>query len=93
MKVKGVKILGVGLYEVQSFTNPNKSYVVDRLERSCTCECFRRAGWCKHLKYVMDHELDLIWEEKIWKADQEFKQWRRKQAPALAALKLMNLIK
>gem|GEM_PF-2879031 len=26
------------------------------------------------------------WEEKIWKADREFQEWRKKQAPALAAL-------
>jgi hypothetical protein len=92
MQVKGVKILAVGLYQVESFSTPGKWYIVDRLERSCTCECFRRAGWCKHLKYVFEHELDLEWEEAIWKADREFKQWQRKQAPALAALKIMNMI-
>jgi len=93
LDLKGVKILRIGLYKIPSFTNSNKSYVVDRLERSCACECFKIRGWCKHLAYVSEHELDLEWEEKIWKADQEFKEWRRKQAPALAALKLMHMIR
>ena len=93
MKVKGIEILAVGLYKVQSFTNPNWSYVVDRIERSCTCESFKIRGWCKHLAYVSEHELDLKWEEAVWKANREFEQWRRKQAPALAALKIMHTIK
>jgi len=71
-----IKVLEPGLLQVQNFTNPEKWYVVDRLERSCTCECFKLRGWCKHLNFVLEHEADIIWEEKIWKAMKEFEEWR-----------------
>jgi hypothetical protein len=77
--VKGVKILGIGLYEIQSFSNPNRSYVVDRVERSCTCECFKARGWCKHLAYVFENEVDLRRWEAIWKADKEFKEQQQRK--------------
>jgi len=79
-KIKGlwVKVLEPGLIQVQSFTNPEKWYVVDRRENTCTCPDFRfRGRKCKHIQFVEEHETDIRWEEKIWKAMKEFEEWRR----------------
>lgn len=94
-KINGVRVevLKPGLIQVQSFTNPGKWYVVDRFERSCTCECFRLKGWCKHLRFILENEALVRMKESMWKADREFEEWRRKQAPALAALLALNTFK
>ena len=94
-KIKGVwvRVIEPGLIQVQSFSSPEKWYVVDRFERSCTCECFRQRGWCKHLNFVLEHEDLVRLEEGVWKANKEFEEWREKQAPARAALKLIHTLK
>ena len=50
--VSQIRFLDEGLYEVPSFTNPRKKYVVDLREKSCTCPAYRFRGYCKHLKAV-----------------------------------------
>ena len=94
-KIKGVlvRIVKPGLIEIQSFSNPEKFYVVDRLERSCTCECFKLRGWCKHLNFVLEHEGLICLEEGVWRANKEFEEWRKKQAPVLAALTYLNTLR
>ena len=54
-RTNGVKVLGSGLFEVPSFTNPRKKYVVDLREKSCTCPAYRFRGYCKHLKFVEEN--------------------------------------
>jgi len=73
-----VKVSEPGLIQVQSFTNPEKWYVVDRLERSCTCECFKTRGWCKHLNFVLEYEDLIHLEEGVWKTNKKFEEWKRK---------------
>jgi len=51
-RTNGIRVLGGGLYEVPSFTNPRKTYVVDVREHTCTCPGFQYRGKCKHLKLV-----------------------------------------
>ena len=46
------KLPEVGLYEVQSSRNPQIFYVVDLLEKTCTCPGFIFRGKCKHLKLL-----------------------------------------
>jgi len=41
--------LGDSLYACPSFTKPNKFYILDVKERTCTCPAFRWFGHCKHL--------------------------------------------
>jgi len=82
VKIKGVwvRVLEPGLLQVQSFSNPEKWYVVDRKERTCTCPDFKNRGRkCKHLQFVEEHEWKIELEEKIWKANKEFEEWRKKQ--------------
>jgi len=52
-----IKELGRGLYEVPSFTDPRKTYVVDIIERTCTCPAFTYGvrNPCKHIKAVKDY--------------------------------------
>jgi len=96
IKIKNVwvKVLEPGLVQVQSFSNPEKWYVVDRKEKTCSCPDFRfRGRKCKHLRFVEEHEGLINLEEGVWRANKEFEEWREKQAPALAALKLMHTLK
>ena len=53
--VSQIRFLDEGLYEVPSFTNPRKKYVVDLREKSCTCPAYRFRGYCKHLKFVEEN--------------------------------------
>ena len=54
--VSQIRFLDEGLYEVPSFTNPKKKYVVDLREKSCTCPDFTHRGRkCKHLKVVEEN--------------------------------------
>ena len=51
--VMAVSPLGEKLYQVQSETHPDKSYVVDMLGRNCNCMAYRYGGACKHLAKVI----------------------------------------
>lgn len=93
MVLKNIQVLEPGLVQIQSFSNPNRSYVVDRWEKSCTCECFRLKGWCKHLRFILENEALVRLKESMWSSDREFEEWRRKHAPALAALLILNNFK
>jgi len=92
VKIKGVwvRVLEPGLLQVQSFSNPEKWYVVDRFAKTCSCPDHKYRGRvCKHLRLIEEFEWKVELEEKIWKANREFEEWREKQAPVLAALKAM----
>lgn len=60
----GIKVLEDGLYEVRSFTDPNKTYVVDVVERTCTCPAFIYGVRvpCKHILAAL--EVDPIERER-----------------------------
>ena len=55
--MRKIKELGHGLYEVPSFTDPRKTYVVDIIERTCTCPAFTYGirNPCKHILAVKEH--------------------------------------
>ena len=80
VQIKGVwvRVLEPGLIQVQSFSNPEKWYVVDRFAKTCSCPDFRfRGRKCKHIQFVEENEWQVEIEEKIWKANREFGEWRR----------------
>ncbi|MEM2341994.1 MAG: hypothetical protein QXX94_05630 [Candidatus Bathyarchaeia archaeon] len=72
-----VMVLEPGLIQIESFSQKGKFYVVDRLEKTCTCECFRLRGWCKHIQFVEEHEGLIHLEEGVWRAN-KFEEWKRK---------------
>jgi len=88
IQIKGiwVKVLGLGLVEVEG-------YVVDRKEKTCSCQDYKHGEKCKHIRFVEENEWQVEIEEKVWKANKEFEEWRKQQAPALTALKLMHTLK
>jgi len=80
-KIKGVwvKVLEPGLIQVESFTRKGVFYVVDRLEKTCTCPDFRfRGRKCKHIQLVEEYGWKIELEEKIWKANMESREWQRR---------------
>jgi len=96
VKIKGiwVKVLEPGLVQIESFTRKGVFYTVDRVEKTCTCPDFRfRGRKCKHIQFVEENEALIRLEEGVWEANRKFEEWREKQAPALAALKLMHTLK
>ncbi len=50
------KNLGNGLYEVQSESVANKTYVVDLRDKGYTCKGFQYRGSCKHLRALQERE-------------------------------------
>ena len=73
-----VRVVEPGLVEVESFTRKGVFYMVDRVEKTCTCPDFRfRGRKCKHLRFVEEHETDIRWEERVLEANQKFEEWRR----------------
>jgi len=66
--MSGIKELGCGLYEVPSFTDPSKTYVVDIFEETCTCPAFTHGvrNPCKHIRAVKDHVNLILPTNGIW---------------------------
>ncbi|MEM2170013.1 MAG: SWIM zinc finger family protein [Candidatus Bathyarchaeia archaeon] len=81
-KIKGVwvRVLEPGLLEVESCSQKGKFYVVDRFAKTCTCPDFKfRGRKCKHLAFVEENEWKVELEEKIWKANKEFMEEKRRE--------------
>jgi len=96
VQIKGVwvRVLEPGLIQVQSFSSPEKWYVVDRFAKTCACPDFRfRGRKCKHIQFVEENEALIRLEEGVWEANRKFEEWRKQQAPALTALKLIHTLK
>ena len=56
-----IRRLRNGLFRVQSFSNPQIFYVVDLLEKTCTCPHFTYRGIiCKHLRAVEEIAQDML---------------------------------
>jgi len=46
------------LIKVQSFTKPNKFYIVDVKNQTCSCPSFKANKYCKHLQFIFGENIN-----------------------------------
>jgi hypothetical protein len=50
--------------------HPMPPYIVDTIERTCSCQGHRDFGLCSHRLAVEDEEARVAWAEAEWEAEQ-----------------------